>query len=53
MNDAAEQIRNEGRRSEKLADIRSLMANMQLTAEQAMAALGVPEKERTKYKRML
>lgn len=36
-----------------LQSLRNLMANMQLTAEQAMTALGVKEADREKYGRML
>ena len=42
-----------GRTMEKLSNLKSLMETLGLTAEQAMAALQVPEDEREKYMKML
>ena len=37
----------------KLVDIKELMKNMKLTAEQAMKALGIPDADQSKYSAML
>lgn len=42
-----------GREETKLADIRNLMNNMKLTAEQAMSALGIDKSDFSKYMPML
>ncbi|MBQ9550133.1 MAG: hypothetical protein IJU87_04900 [Lachnospiraceae bacterium] len=52
----AEEIAKEvtkGRADEKLVDIKELMKNMKLTAEQAMNALGIPVADQSKYSAML
>ncbi|MDO4266955.1 MAG: hypothetical protein Q4C73_00690 [Eubacteriales bacterium] len=41
--------RAEGREESKLTDIRSLMETLRLTAEQAMAALKIPEREQAGF----
>ena len=41
--------REEGREDNLLSNLRNLMHNMRLTAEQAMDALSVPEENRSKY----
>ena len=50
-------IRNEGREEgiieTKVIDIKNLMENMKLTAEQAMVALGIDKNEFSKYLPML
>lgn len=46
-------IKEEGRAEGLIEAIRNLMKNMQLTSEQAMAALSVPETEYSKYEKML
>ena len=43
----------EGRAESLLESIRNLMETLQLTEEQAMAALKIPEEERGKYAEML
>lgn len=48
-----EEGREEGRAETKLADIRNLMNNMKLTAEQAMSALGIDKSDFSKYMPML
>ena len=45
--------REEGRAETRLADIRNLMNNMKLTAEQAMSALGIDKSDFSKYMPML
>lgn len=42
-----------GAESAILTSIKNLMKNLKLTAEQAMAALEVPEDERQKYLRLI
>lgn len=44
---------SEGRREEKIDNIRELMKNLQCSAEKAMESLGIPEIEHSKYKSML
>ncbi|MCD7955265.1 MAG: hypothetical protein LUG93_05840 [Lachnospiraceae bacterium] len=41
------------RKETKVEDIRNLMANLKLTAEQAMQALGIPAADQPKYQAML
>ena len=41
--------RAEGIRENTISSIRNLMANLHLTAEAAMAALGVPKEDYPKY----
>lgn len=43
----------EGKAEGKLEDIQNLMENLNLSAEKAMKALGIPESEYEKYKEML
>ena len=43
----------EGKAEGKLEDIQNLMENLNLSAEKAMKALGIPESEYEKYKQML
>ena len=38
---------------EKIVDIKELMKNLKLSAEQAMQALGIPDAEQSKYSAML
>ena len=45
--------REEGRRENAVSNIRNLMKNMKLTAEQAMEALGIDKSEFSKYMTML
>ena len=42
-----------GKETERIFSIRSLMANLQLTAEKAMDALAIPKAEQERYKAML
>ncbi len=49
----AEEAREEGMEKERVFSIRSLMANLQLTAEKAMDALSIPKEEQARYKAML
>lgn len=46
---AMEDMRNETKGLTLLDAIRNLMANLKLTADQAMVALGVPEADRGRY----
>ena len=48
----AEEV-TKGRTDEKLVDIKELMKNMKLTAEQAMNALGISVADQSKYSAML
>ena len=48
----AEEV-TKGRADEKLVDIRELMKNIKLTAEQTMNALGIPVADQSKYSAML
>ncbi|MCR5672521.1 MAG: hypothetical protein K6F87_02265 [Lachnospiraceae bacterium] len=48
-----EEGRVEGRAEGRAESIRNLMKNMNLTADQAMQALGIPEEERSKYDELL
>ena len=43
----------QGREEAALANIRSLMANLSLTALQAFDALGIPEQDRPRYEALL
>ena len=43
----------EERADEKVIDIKHLMKNMKMTAEQAMNALGIPVTDQSKYSAML
>lgn len=45
--------RQEGERNKLLADIKALMETLNLTADKAMEALKVPEKERSMYLKLL
>jgi len=45
--------REEGRQENAVSNIRNLMKNMKLTAEQAMEALGIDKSEFSKYMTML
>lgn len=45
--------RREQKEETKIEDIRNLMANLKLTAEQAMQALGIPTADQSKYQAML
>ncbi len=45
--------RAEGRMEAALSHIRNLMGNMNLSLEQAMSVLDIPEEDRSKYKQML
>ena len=49
----AEEAREEGMEKERVFSIRSLMANLQLTAEKAMDALSISKEEQSRYKEML
>ncbi|MFC2741302.1 MAG: hypothetical protein ACFN3F_06340 [Selenomonas sp.] len=49
----AEEAREEGMEKERVFSIRSLMANLQLTAEKAMDALSISKEEQSRYKAML
>lgn len=49
----AEEARENGMEKERVFSIRSLMANLQLTAEKAMDALSIPKEEQARYKAML
>ena len=53
MGNFSEELRKEGEQRAIIRDIRSLMETLKLTAEQAMAALKVPEEDRKKYSAML
>ncbi len=41
------------RKETKIEDIKSLMTNLKMTAEQAMQALGIPAADQSKYQAML
>lgn len=45
--------RKEQKEETNLENIRNLMANLKLTAEQAMQALGIPTADRPKYQARL
>ena len=45
--------RAEGQVSERIFSIRTLMANLELTAEKAMDALSIPQAERGRYRALL
>ncbi len=45
--------RAEGQTATMLDNIKNLMVNMKLTAEQAMQALGIPAADRSRYQTML
>lgn len=49
----AEEAREKGMEKERVFSIRSLMANLQLTAEKAMDALSISKEEQSRYKAML
>ena len=51
--DMREEGRIEGRTEEKIANIKKLMNNLNLTSEQAMEALDVPKADYDKFKTML
>ena len=53
MQDVIEEKMNERENSTRLVDIRALMKNTKMTAEQAMKALGIPAKERPRYSALL
>ena len=57
MQDVIEEKMNEResntRLNTRLVDIRALMKNTKMTAEQAMKALGIPAKERPRYSSLL
>ncbi len=48
-----EEGRKEGIEQSKISDIKNLMKNLKLTAEQAMEALGIDKGEFSKYMSML
>ena len=52
-NEGREEGREEGIIETKVIDIKNLMENMKLTAEQAMIALGIDKNEFSKYLPML
>ena len=45
--------RAEGRQEEKLNNIRSFMASMNMTAKQVMDALNIPPEQQAKYSELL
>ena len=45
--------REEGREEGRVEDIRNLMKNMNLSADDAMKALGIPEADYAKYRERL
>jgi hypothetical protein len=47
--EAAEKAREETRREDMITSIRNLMETLKMTADQAMAALKIPEEEKEKY----
>ncbi len=51
--EAREEGMEKGMEKERVFSIRSLMANLQLTAEKAMDALSIPKEEQARYKAML
>lgn len=53
MEKGMEQGMEKGKESERVFSIRSLMANLQFTAEKAMDALSIPKAEQARYKTML
>ena len=53
MEKGMEQGMEQGKESERVFSIRSLMANLQFTAEKAMDALSIPKAEQARYKTML
>lgn len=53
MQDVIEEKMNERESNTRLVDIRALMKNTKMTAEQAMKALGIPTKERPRYSSLL
>ncbi len=46
-------IREEGQKTERLANIRNIMKNLHLSAEKAMEALGIPAVDFPKYRSLL
>ena len=53
MEQGMEKGMEKGKESERVFSIRSLMANLQFTAEKAMDALSIPKAEQARYKTML
>ena len=53
LEEGLEKGREEGREKTTIFNIRNLMKNMKLTAEQAMEALGIDKSEFSKYMTML
>lgn len=53
MEKGMEKGMEQGKESERVFSIRSLMANLQFTAEKAMDALSIPKAEQARYKTML
>ncbi len=53
MGNISEELRKEGEQRAIIKCIRSMMETLKLTAEQAMAALEIPEEDRKKYSAML
>ena len=51
--EAREEGMEKGMEKERVFSIRSLMANLQFTAEKAMDALSIPKAEQARYKTML
>jgi phage terminase Nu1 subunit (DNA packaging protein) len=51
--EAAEKAREETMEEAMITSVRNLMETLKLTADQAMAALKIPEEEREKYLRQL
>ena len=51
--EAREEGMEKGMEKERVFSIRSLMANLQLTAEKAMDALSISKEEQSRYKAML
>ena len=46
-------VKEEGQKSERLANIKSIMKNLHLSAEKAMEALGIPAVDFPKYRSLL
>lgn len=53
MADSKAEGRQEGQQQECVTNIRNLMETLQLSVEQAMNALLIPEEERDKYRTLL
>lgn len=46
-------VKEEGRQEERLLLLKNLMKNMKMSVEQALAALGIPEADWQKYRKLL